>query len=155
MVPGLSPGKHNPPSSSAQTASIAPHTRDPLRAGIANIADSPRAHGQTINIIEDQPPTAWAFARFNMPHNPPRPRDASPSPTPPALLLAHFATFVARTLFGESYKLPGILMPIRYRARFRSLQFSSLKLQKICAASNASPSSVSTAPLNVSLEFVR
>jgi nucleoside-diphosphate-sugar epimerase len=45
------------------------------------------------------------------------------------LLAAHIATGVGRVLLGRKVKLPGLFVPIRYRARFRPLRFSNEKAQ--------------------------
>jgi hypothetical protein len=45
------------------------------------------------------------------------------------LTIAKMASWFGRLAFGPTAKLPGLLVPIRYQARFRPLRFTSQKAQ--------------------------
>ena len=82
--------------------------------------------GRTFNVVDTDDIRAWRFAwdyarAMNL-------RFPIVIPYTAGLLLAHISRLIARCLFGRGYKLPGVLLPIRYRARFRSMRFPNKSL---------------------------
>ncbi|MDJ0787926.1 MAG: NAD(P)-dependent oxidoreductase [Myxococcota bacterium] len=94
---------------------------------VAEALGSEAAAGGTFNVFDSDETRAWRygseFAR--------RSGLAGwlPFPYHAGLLLAYLASGVARLLLGPRYRLPGILLPQRYRARFRSLRFPNARLR--------------------------
>jgi UDP-glucose 4-epimerase len=95
---------------------------------IAIALDHPAAVGETYNVVDSERISAWRFAG-----------DALRSTHTPGyrvyvpywlgLAAATVATWIGRLFLGPAVKLPGLLVPIRYRARFRPLHFTSHKAQ--------------------------
>ena len=78
----------------------------------------------TFNIIDDEKVTAWGYSSRLFKNKPARLR--LPFSYLAGLCLATLAVGVSRLLFPPSGgKLPGLLVPRRYRARFRPLRFDN------------------------------
>lgn len=94
---------------------------------VALAVESEAATGETFNVFDSDEIRAWEFAGdFAR-------RTGSiriPFPYHAGLLVAGLASAVGRLLFGPTAKLPGILVPQRYRARFRSLRFPNARLRQ-------------------------
>ncbi len=95
---------------------------------IALALESPAAVGETYNVVDADEVSAWRYAGESL--------RASGTPGRRiyvpywlGLAAAHLAIWFGRLLYGKSVKLPGLLVPIRYRARFRPLKFTSDKAQ--------------------------
>ena len=113
-----------------------PFRRLPL-THVANCADcfvavtqSSAAVGQTFNVVDTDAVRAWRFARDYV-HHDGHGLHRLAFPYLAGLGVAHCGSLVARCLFGRNYKLPGILLPIRYRARFKSSRFPNTKLRTL------------------------
>jgi UDP-glucose 4-epimerase len=86
-----------------------------------------RAEGKTFNVVDDAGTPVGRWARDEE-----RLRGVRnlriPIPYAFAYALTKLATLVSRLIFGASGKLPSILVPCRFEARFKPLRFSNEKL---------------------------
>lgn len=94
----------------------------------ARTLDEPATHGETYNVLDTPSVSAWRHQgrclrelkqrgwRLYVPHA-------------AGLLGARIATWCSKALYRGKGKLPGILMPVRFRARFRPLRFDPSKLR--------------------------
>ena len=90
--------------------------------------ESPAGIGATFNIVDDEQPSAWRYMgrcrrelglgghRLYVPYW-------------CGLTLARLAAVASRTIFHGKGKLPGLLVPCRYQARFRPALFSNAKVK--------------------------
>ena len=91
--------------------------------------ESPAAVGQTYNVIDSENISAWRYmgaclqARIVPGHR-------VYVPYWLGLGVAKLASWTSRFLFGPTGKLPGLLVPIKFRARFRPLKFPNRKLRE-------------------------
>lgn len=83
------------------------------------------AKGETLNVIDSDDVRAWSYAGELIRNGVVRRRIAFPYVA--GLAVAMLASAVARLLLGPDARLPGILIPERHRARFRSLRFPNQK----------------------------
>ena len=97
---------------------------------IAIALEHPAAAGETFNVVDSERVTAWRYMG----------QAISATGTPGrriyvpywmGLTAATVAKWCGRLVFGRSAKLPGLLIPIRYRARFRPLRFTGAKVQRL------------------------
>lgn len=91
--------------------------------------ESPDAVGETYNVLDTEVVTAWQYMgeclrsgvasghRLLMPYW-------------LSIGCAQLASWTSRLLFGPTGKLPGLFVPIKFRARFRPLQFPNRKLRE-------------------------
>jgi UDP-glucose 4-epimerase len=95
---------------------------------VAIALDQPAAVGETYNIVDPEKISAWRYAgeALRATHTP---GCRVYVPYWVGLAAATVATWLGRLLLGPTAKLPGLLVPIRYRARFRPLHFTSHKAQ--------------------------
>jgi UDP-glucose 4-epimerase len=96
---------------------------------VATALESEAACGETFNVFDSEEIRAWRFASDYVRRGGHGYR--IPFPYVVGLLAARVASAVGRLLFGRNAKLPGILVPQRYRARFRSLRFPNARLQRV------------------------
>jgi UDP-glucose 4-epimerase len=99
----------------------------------AAAVDEPAAAGQTLNVVDPEPVTAWRFAREH------RLRTAAagvdvPVPHAVARLVPRLAQAVSRRAFDRAGKLPSILMPARFDARYSPLAFPVTRLAGVLGA---------------------
>ncbi len=95
---------------------------------ICHALDDPRSVGGTFNVIDDERVTAWRYQQQRAKRH----RDRTPRLLVPyhgGLAAAMTATLLSRWWFRGKGKLPGVLMPIRFRARFRPLRFPNHALR--------------------------
>ena len=89
--------------------------------------DSPTAVGQTYNVIDSDSVTAWQYMGECL-----KAGATSglriPMPYWTGIGLAQLASSTSRLLFGPTGKLPGLFVPIKFRARFRPLEFPNRKI---------------------------
>lgn len=96
----------------------------------AAAVDSPAAVGETFNVVDPESATAWKFmGRYLRENQVPGFRLYVPHIF--GLALAVTATKFFRLLLGPTAKLPGVLVPIRFQARFRPLRFTAAKAQSL------------------------
>jgi UDP-glucose 4-epimerase len=94
---------------------------------IALCVASEAAHGQTFNAIDSDDTRAWRYAGELIRRGQSDARRRIPLPYHLGLGVAIAVRALARALFGPDVQLPGILIPERYRARFRALRFPNQK----------------------------
>lgn len=113
-----------------------PSTRLPL-THVDNCADcfavaveNRRAIGETFNVVDGHEISTWRYLGEYI-----RRSGGSehrlPIPYAVALSGALMADWINRRLFHDKAKLPGLLIPCRFRARFKPLQFSNRKAKEV------------------------
>jgi nucleoside-diphosphate-sugar epimerase len=95
----------------------------------AAAAQDPRAEGKTFNLVDGHAITAWQYAGKFL-RSSRRRAVRVLVPYFAGLALTHAATAVSRILFGASGRLPGVLVPGRFQARFKPLHFSNLRIRQ-------------------------
>jgi UDP-glucose 4-epimerase len=95
---------------------------------IALALDQPAAVGETYNIVDPERISAWRYTGEALRATKTRGFRLY-VPYWIGLAAATAATWFGRLILGPSVKLPGLLVSIRYRARFRPLHFTSHKAQ--------------------------
>ena len=91
---------------------------------VAAAVDEPAAAGGTFNVVDGEHVVAWSYAREWLRHERPGVR-LVPVPYLAGLAIARMARSVAERLFRHGGRLPSVLMPRRYEARFRPLRHSA------------------------------
>jgi len=111
-------------------------TRLPL-THVENCADcfaeatvNPKAIGQTFNVVDDSGVPVKDYLRDYLKGTKARGRGV-PIPYPLAILGVRAAQWTSRRLFRGKGKLPSILMPARFEARFKPLRFDNRKLREV------------------------
>ena len=93
------------------------------------VATDDRAAGETYNVVDDEGVSAWRFARDEL-----RMRGERclcvPIPYALAYGITRLARATSRWIFGPGGKLPSILVPERFEARFKPLRFGNRKLRE-------------------------
>jgi UDP-glucose 4-epimerase len=109
-------------------------TRLPLTY-IENCADlfvtateEPAALGETFNVVDDDAVRAWRYTGEYL-RRTGTAGTRIPVPYWISLGSVHVTQWTARSIFGPSAKLPSILVPARFEARFKPLRFPSDKLR--------------------------
>lgn len=92
--------------------------------------EKPAAMGQALNIVDDERVSAWQYMGRAMQMIGIKGRRIY-IPYWLGMVAAQTATWFGRLVFGRSAKLPGLLVPIRYQARFRPLRFSNRKAKHL------------------------
>ena len=111
--------------------------RRPALSHVENCADAfvhatenPAAIGHTFNVIDTELPTVWLYAAEYL-----RGTGTSgirvPIPYWLGKSITHLAQFTSRILFNGKGKLPSILIPCRFEARFKPMRFSNAKLRDV------------------------
>src|SRR5262249_44588673 len=96
-------------------------------AAFANAAEKMAAG--TFNIVDDEQISAWRYAGRLLRNS--RRSVRIPLPYAAGLAIAYAAKMTSRLLFPpKGGKLPGILIPLHYRERFRPLQYNNLRTKK-------------------------
>ncbi|MCC5789576.1 MAG: NAD(P)-dependent oxidoreductase [Opitutales bacterium] len=95
----------------------------------AAATEHPAAVGQTFNVIDSDRIRAWQFAGDYLRQSA---RRAWRMPMPGFFgsALAGLAKLTSKILFGKGGRLPAVLVPIRYQARFKSARFPNAKLHQ-------------------------
>lgn len=113
-----------------------PSTRLPLTHvencahGFAEATINPRAAGQTFNIVDDGGPTIAEYLNDYLEHTGERGLRV-PIPYGLAFPGVRLARWVSRRLFQGKGKLPSILVPCRFEARFKPLVYDNRKLREV------------------------
>ncbi|MFO0954451.1 MAG: NAD(P)-dependent oxidoreductase [Isosphaeraceae bacterium] len=92
--------------------------------------ESPRAAGETFNVVDDQGVTAWRYLgdHLRMSHE----RGIRvPVPYFLGMTGARAARLVSRLIFRGKGKLPSLLVPCRFEARFKPLRFPNGKARDV------------------------
>ncbi|MGD1897211.1 MAG: NAD-dependent epimerase/dehydratase family protein [Phormidesmis sp.] len=92
-------------------------------------AEQEAAIGQTINVLDDNPPTQRQYARALLAQVPNPPKFVPVNWTV-MRAIGNLAWAVNMQLLGGNAKLPGVLVPARLHARFKSLRYSNQKLKQ-------------------------
>src|SRR5262249_28742542 len=95
----------------------------------AAVAD-PRAVGETFNVVDGHDVSSWRYLGEYLRRTGTR-AYRIPIPYAAALAGSHLADAINRGLYRGRAKLPGLLIPGRFRARFRPLRFSTRKLREV------------------------
>ena len=117
-------------------AVVGPRMRLPLTfvencaEAVAVASLSPRAAGETFNIVDGDGPRAWAYARF-MARLDPSIRVRLPVPYEVGHFLVAVLAMLMPRIYRSGGKLPGALVPASYAARFRPLQHTGEKAMTI------------------------
>ena len=113
-----------------------PSTRLPL-THVENCADcfaaaveNPRAVGETFNVIDGHDISAWRYLGEYLRRTETR-GYRIPIPYLLAMVGPRLAEWANRGFFGGRAKLPGLLVPCRFQARFKPIRFSTRKLQDV------------------------
>jgi nucleoside-diphosphate-sugar epimerase len=113
-----------------------PSTRLPL-THVENCADcfaeaveNPRAVGETFNVVDGHDLSSWRYLGEYLRHGEARARRI-PVPYAAALSAALLAEWVNRWFCEGRARLPGLMTPCRFRARFKPLSFSTRKLREV------------------------
>ncbi len=113
-----------------------PSTRLPL-THVENCADcfaeaveNPRAAGETFNVVDGHDMSSWHYLGEYLRRSGVR-GHRIPVPYMVALSGSLLADWINRRLCRGRARLPGLLIPCRFRARFKPLQFSTRTLREI------------------------
>jgi UDP-glucose 4-epimerase len=91
----------------------------------ATAAEDPRAIGETINVVDDDEVRIWGYLGEYLRHSGGGVRVAVPYAL--ALAAVRLAQWSSRRIFRGKGKLPSLLIPCRFEARFKPLRFSNRK----------------------------
>ena len=97
---------------------------------IATATDDPRAVGETFNVVDDDSVRIWGYLGEYL-------RRSGvggirvPVPYPMAMAGVRLACWSSRRMFQGKGKLPSLLVPCRFEARFKPLRFSSRKAREV------------------------
>lgn len=97
-------------------------------AAIVLAAEKDSAGGQTLNVIDDDPPTQRRYAKLLQNRLTPRPRIV-PVAWSVMRFLAWSAVSVNKWFLGNRAKIPGLLIPARLHARCKPLRFTNEKIK--------------------------
>jgi nucleoside-diphosphate-sugar epimerase len=107
---------------------LGPMTRLPL-THVANCADcfavaleNPKAVGQTFNIVDDDSVRAWQYMGTYL-RGSRKPGVRIPVPYHLCQLIVHTAHRTSKLIFAGKGKLPSLLVPCRFTARFKPLRY--------------------------------
>lgn len=99
-------------------------------ARFAAAVDATAAAGRTLNVVDPERVSAWRFAREQQRRTG---GDATLVPVPHAAarLAPRAAQAVSRQVFGAGGRLPSILVPARFDARYKPLRFAVQGLHEV------------------------
>jgi UDP-glucose 4-epimerase len=97
---------------------------------IANAAEHPRARGETFNAVDGDDVTSWGYLGHYLRRTGTRALRV-PVPYGVALTGVRLARLVSKALFRGKGKLPSLLVPCRFEARFKPLRFSHRKAREV------------------------
>ncbi len=90
-------------------------------------AENPKAVGQTFNLVDGHRVSAWRYTGEYLKRGGEKGLRV-PVPYFLAALAVRFAYLISYVLFKGKGKLPGLLVPRRFQARFKPLRFSNKKI---------------------------
>jgi UDP-glucose 4-epimerase len=96
----------------------------------ATAAEDPRAIGETFNVVDDDEIRAWEYLGEYLKHSADREFRIS-LPYRLALTGVRLARWSSRRFFQGKGKLPSLLIPCRFEARFKPLQYSNRKARDV------------------------
>jgi UDP-glucose 4-epimerase len=112
-----------------------PRTRLPLThvrncaSCFAEAVANPAAIGKTLNVVDDDRVRAWGYMGRYL-RGTGKPGIRVPVPYHAWLLLAHLAERTSKLIFRGKGKLPGILSPVKFKARFKPLRYPADLIRK-------------------------
>jgi nucleoside-diphosphate-sugar epimerase len=97
---------------------------------LVTATEDPRAIGETFNVVDDDEARTWGYLGEYL-----RRTGAGgfrvPVPYPVAMAGVRLARWSSRRLFRGKGKLPSLLVPCRFEARFKPLRFSNRKAREV------------------------
>lgn len=93
---------------------------------VAAAVDGERAPGRTLNVVDGDGVAAWRYAGELRP-----PRVRVPVPYALGLAVARLARALSRRVFRYGGRLPSVLVPARFEARFKPLRHSSAEARRV------------------------
>ncbi len=96
----------------------------------AEAAENPGAVGRTFNVVDDEGPTISAYLKDYLRETGTKGRRV-PVPYGLAISGVRLARWASKKLFRGKGKLPSILVPCRFEARFKPLRFDNKKLREV------------------------
>jgi nucleoside-diphosphate-sugar epimerase len=93
-------------------------------------AEKESATGQTLNVVDDNPPTQRQYANMLRKRLSPRPIIVPVAYTI-MKLIAGMGVVINRVLLGNRAKIPGLFIPARLYARCRPLNFTNEKIKQV------------------------
>ena len=93
-------------------------------------AETPAAHGQVLNLVDDRPPTQRRYAKLLQSRTTPRPRLVPLSWTV-LRTVARLGWLWNRFVLGGKAKVPGLLVPARLHARCKPLRYRNDKAKSV------------------------
>jgi 2-alkyl-3-oxoalkanoate reductase len=95
----------------------------------AEAAENPRAVGQTFNVVDGHDVSSWRYLGEYLRRTGVR-QYRIPVPYHAALMGTNLAEWINQRFFGGQARLPGLLIPCRFQARFKPLRFSTRKVEE-------------------------
>ncbi len=99
-------------------------------SAFALAAESPKAAGETFNVIDGDEVRIGQYLRDHLRHSGQR-GVRVPIPYFVAITGVRLSEATSKFFFKGKGKLPGLLVPCRFEARFKPLRFSNLKLREV------------------------
>jgi nucleoside-diphosphate-sugar epimerase len=96
----------------------------------AEATEKPQAIGQTFNIVDDEGLTIWQYLRDFL-RGTGQKRWRVPIPYRLAIVVVRLARWTSKRIFRGKGKLPSILVPSRFEARFKPLGFTNRKVREV------------------------
>jgi len=96
----------------------------------AKVVENPRAVGATFNVVDGHEISVWRYLGEYL-HRTGSREYRIPVPYGLALTSVRLADWINRQLCQGKAKLPGLLIPCRFQARFKPVRFSTRKLQEV------------------------
>jgi nucleoside-diphosphate-sugar epimerase len=96
----------------------------------AHAVENPRAVGETFNVVDSDDVRAWRYAREYLRRAGTR-RILLPVPFCVAMTVVRLAHLCSKRMFRGKGKLPSILVPCRFEARFKPLRFPNQKVRDV------------------------
>jgi UDP-glucose 4-epimerase len=100
-------------------------------SAFVSAAENPAAVDQVINVLDPERISAWAYAGTLKHRGEGSPKVRVPVPYWMAITTARMAQWTSRRIFRGKGKLPSILVPCRFEARFKPLRFADQKLRTV------------------------
>jgi UDP-glucose 4-epimerase len=98
-------------------------------SAFVSAAEKPAAAGQVLNVLDHERVSAWRYAGSLIGRGDGSPRLRVPVPYWLAITSTRLAQWTSRQIFRGKGKLPSILVPCRFEARFKPVRFVDQKLR--------------------------
>ena len=100
-------------------------------SAFVSATEKPAAVGQVLNVLDNERISAWRYARSLIGRGDGSPRLRVPVPYWMAIATTRLAQWTSRRIFRGKGKLPSILVPCRFEARFKTVRFTDQKLRTV------------------------